>query len=102
MKTPKFKTSLKRRAAALLLCAVTALGLCGAAAGAADVIDVTAKICPDYNIVVDGKTQTFYNVQGEEVHPVLYNGTTYLPVRAIGELMDKIVNWDQSLSLIHI
>ena len=96
MKTPKFKTSLKRRAAALLLCAVTALGLCGAAAGAADVIDVTAKICPDYDIVVDGKTQTFYNVQGEEVHPVLYNGTTYLPVRAIGELMDKIVNWDQS------
>ena len=96
MKTPKFKTSLKRRAAALLLCAVTALGLCGAAAGAADVIDVTAKICPDYDIVVDGKTQTFYNVQGEEVHPVLYNGTTYLPVRAIGELMDKVVNWDQS------
>ena len=96
MKTQKLKTSLKRRAAALLLCAVTALGLCGAAAGAADVIDVTAKICPDYNIVVNGKTQTFYNVQGEEVHPVLYNGTTYLPVRAIGELMDKIVNWDQS------
>ena len=96
MKTPKFKTSLKRRAAALLLCAVTALGLCGAAAGAADVIDVTAKICPDYNIVVDGKTQTFYNVQGEEVHPVLYNGTTYAPVRAICEAAGLKVDFDSA------
>lgn len=58
--------------------------------------EVTATLSPHRDIVVDGVSQTFYNVQGQEVHPVLFGGTTYLPVRAIGELMDKNVNWDES------
>ena len=57
---------------------------------------VTATLSPQLNIIVDGVSQTFYNAQGKEVHPIIYNGTTYLPVRAIGELMGKNVNWDQS------
>ncbi len=53
-------------------------------------------LSPDITVVVDGAARTFYNAGGEEVHPIAYNGTTYLPIRAIGELMDKNVNWDQS------
>ena len=52
--------------------------------------DVTAYLSPDLSIVVDGSYRTFYNAVGQEVHPILYGGTTYLPIRAIGELMGKM------------
>ena len=57
---------------------------------------VKAQLSPDFNIIVDGSEKTFYSADGSEAHPIVYNGTTYLPLRAIGELMGKNVNWDQS------
>ena len=80
----------------VLMCAVMlggALVVNGAAASAAT---VSATVSPDITVKVDGQTQTFFTVSGTQVHPILYNGTTYLPVRAIGALMNKNVNWDQS------
>ncbi|MCD8181005.1 MAG: PepSY domain-containing protein [Firmicutes bacterium] len=57
---------------------------------------VKATLSPQFTIVVDSVERDFYNADGDEVFPIVYNGTTYLPLRAIGELMDKNVNWDQS------
>lgn len=68
-----------------------------AARAAAGPYTVSATLSPNLTIVVDGVEKDFYNVSGKEVHPIVYNGTTYLPLRAIGELMGKNVNWDQSL-----
>lgn len=77
---------------------LAALGLCLAGViavvSAATVIQkVESELRPDFTIVVDGEVQTFKNAQGETVYPMLYDGTTYLPVRAIGELMGKTVYW---------
>lgn len=58
--------------------------------------NVQAQLRPDVTIMVDGTEKTFYTVSGQEAHPLLYNGTTYLPLRAVGELMGKNVNWDES------
>lgn len=84
-----------KRIGALALCTALTLGTLTMAAGAAGT-NVTAQLSPDITVVLDGVERTFYNAGGEEVHPIAYNGTTYLPIRAIGELMDKNVNWDQS------
>ena len=77
-------------AAMMALCVV--LTVC---VGAASRSDVSAQIRPDYTIEIDGVKRTFYNVAGQQVYPVSYGGTTYLPVRAIAEIMGRLVNWDE-------
>lgn len=88
------KKTRKRMSAALAatVFAATTMAFSMSAFGATT---VQAQLAPNFTIVVDGIERTFYHVSGEEAHPVVYNGTTYLPLRAIGELMGKNVNWDQ-------
>ncbi|MGO5116411.1 PepSY domain-containing protein [Candidatus Avoscillospira sp. LCP25S3_F1] len=59
-----------------------------------------AQVMPDRTIVVDGVVRTFYAINGQEVHPISYGGTTYLPVRSIGELMNKNVDWNNTTKTI--
>lgn len=82
-----------RSTALLLLCALLAAVALGGRGRAA--ATVTARLRPDITIVIDGSERAFYNAGGQQVHPILYDGTTYLPVRAIGELMGKNVDWNQ-------
>ncbi len=59
----------------------------------------TQKIDAVYNnikIVVDGKEVS------TSTEPFIYNGTTYLPVRAIGEALGKDVSWDSATNTVYI
>lgn len=47
-------------------------------------------------IAVDGNIITPKDASGNVVEPFIYNGTTYLPIRAIGEAIGKSVSWDQA------
>lgn len=58
--------------------------------------DVTVQVRTDFTIVIDGMTRQFRTSSGKAVYPLLYNGSTYLPLRAIGEIMDKEVSWNHS------
>ena len=49
---------------------------------------------PDLLIMYDFAIQTFQDVNGAIVYPIIYNGTTYLPVRAIAALMKEPVDFD--------
>lgn len=39
---------------------------------------------------------------GKPVEPFIYDGTTYLPVRAVAEALDKEVTWDGTTKSVHI
>ena len=57
----------------------------------------------DVKIVIDGIQQTPTDVTGQEVEPFIYNGTTYLPVRALTNMLtDKNVSWDQDTHTVEI
>lgn len=42
----------------------------------------------------------FSNVKGESVYPLSYNGTTYLPIRALSSLFEISISWDGSQNAI--
>jgi len=71
----------------------------GAGVYAASAVPPGAKVSvyvkPDVTIVVKGEEKIFLDVNGRVVFPVIYNGSTYLPVRAISGLMEEDIEWDE-------
>ena len=55
--------------------------------------NVTATVDPGITITLNGVSQGLRNAQGESVYPILYGGSTYLPLRAIASLLGVQVDW---------
>ncbi len=53
-------------------------------------------------LVIDGEEITPKDANGNIVEPFIYNGTTYLPVRAIGEVFNKDVHWDGENATVYV
>ena len=85
-------------ACALVLAASLTVG----ALAASQPYTANATLSPNVTVKIDGVEQTFYSAQGNEVHPIIYNGTTYIPLRAVGELMGKNVNWDGATQTVRL
>lgn len=80
--------------------------------GKGDIVSTTAKTIESFtksqNVEVDlllnkalkidynGRTQNFTDVNGVVVYPLSYNGTTYLPVRAIANMYGATVDWNDA------
>lgn len=77
-------------AAALALTSCLVLGT----AAASQSQNVTATFRPDMKLKVNGTTYTVRDTTGKEVSPLVYNGTTYLPLASLGQLLGAEVSWD--------
>ena len=53
-------------------------------------------------IYVDGVKIAPKDANGNTVEPFIYNGTTYLPVRAVGEAIGKTVTWDGATQSVYL
>jgi len=53
-------------------------------------------------LVIDGEEITPKDANGNIAEPFIYNGTTYLPVRAIGEAFGKDVSWDRDTATVYV
>lgn len=52
--------------------------------------DINYKISIEYN----GEGQAFYDKNGNQVFPISYRGTTYVPIREISDMFGADVEYD--------
>lgn len=50
----------------------------------------------------DGVEKTLRDDEGKKVEPMIYEGTTYVPIRAMSQLMGKTVEWDQATTSVFV
>lgn len=68
----------------------------GAVSTASGQEEIKAYLAPGITVKYNGEVQTLKDAAGNTVYPVSYNGTTYLPVRAVSNMLGVAVAWDQS------
>ncbi len=85
---------MKDKTKGILLGALLGIVLSGTVAVAASTSTLYDVITSGVRIVVDGKELHPTDVNGNTVEPMIYNGTTYLPVRAVAGALGKAVYWD--------
>ena len=91
--------SILKRLGALALCAA----LTGGTALAANTVYRTITVqYSGIKLVVDGVEVTPKDANGTTVEPFIYNGTTYLPVRAVGSAIGKQVTWDGGSQTVYL
>jgi|GEM_PF-66143 len=74
----------------LLVAAMATSGL------ATTVKQATVNFYDDIKIYVNGGEITPTAQNGDTIYPILHDGTTYLPVRAVSEALGKSVEWDNA------
>lgn len=71
--------------------------VCGMVIGAnaADTLkEISAYLNYDITIKYNGEVQNLTDAGGNRIYPITYNGTTYLPVRAVSNMLGIGVDWD--------
>ena len=61
---------------------------------AAENENITATLDRRIKVTYNGELQTFTDANGKFVYPIVHEGTTYLPVRAVSNLVNLPVEWD--------
>lgn len=92
--------TIARIAVPALLVSLCASMLLGAAASYSDAA-ITASY-RNIKLMVDGVYQTPTDADGNIVEPFIYEGTTYLPVRAVSEALGRKVDFDASTNTVLI
>ncbi len=86
--------------AAVILCAF--LLLCNLPAYAAQLRKTIEIAYRDIKIYIGGGEFQPKDAMGNDVEPFIYDGTTYLPVRAISSALGKEIDWDCESNSIYI
>lgn len=85
---------IKKSVFALILAVAIAASFAAGTAAAGTTAKVTATL--DYGATVElhGVPQSFLDSNGNRIYLINYNGSMYLPIRKVAELVDLDVDWD--------
>lgn len=94
------KTNWKKSVSIFALTGILAVSAVAASGAVRQKIE--AELRPDIVVKVNGKTQTYQGHDGKAQYAISYNGTTYLPVRAVGEAVGMDVDWDSKTQTVSL
>ncbi len=63
---------------------------------------VTATVSPDISLIYNGNAQTLRDSSGNTVFPLMFDGSVYVPVRAVAEILGNDVKWSDDLKAVEI
>lgn len=85
---------MKKKFTLLTVALALALGAGIGAVAASNNETISALLNRDISVVYNGVKQSFADANGKTVYPISYNGSTYLPVRAVSGLLDLPIAYD--------
>jgi len=87
---------LKKQLKTIILSSLVTLCTSVAVFGSSLTTEIKAILSKEVNVKYQGEIQVMKDGAGNVVYPIMYNGTTYLPIRAVSNMLDIPVNWDAS------
>lgn len=93
---------MKERLQGIIIGAVVATTLTCGVVFAENISKTIDAVYMNVKLVVDGVQIEPKDASGKYVEPFIYNGTTYLPVRAVGQAFNKDVSWDGNTATIYV
>lgn len=85
-----------------IICSALAVSLLSVGAYAANNSKKVDIFFRNIKIMIDGAEYVPTDADGNKVEPFIYNGTTYLPVRAVATAFDKDVEWDGKSATVYL
>lgn len=86
---------LRKKIVIPLLAAVSIISMSIGAVAASNLEEITVYLNKGVSIKLDGEKWTPKDEAGNTLYPITYNGSTYLPVRAVGEASGLKVGWNE-------
>ena len=93
---------MKQRLQGMVIGALIVVVIGCASAWAKDAAETITAVYRNIKLVVDGVLVEPKDVNGNVVEPFIYNGTTYLPVRAVGQAFNKQIEWDGENNTVYL
>lgn len=90
----------KKRILCLAMIAALTVGFIAGAAASTGIFKITAEINPNINYRLNGEKFVPKDMDGSEMDTIIYNGRSYVPLRAVADALDVPVDWDAVTSTI--
>lgn len=91
-----------RKSKKVLLAVILVLTLSTSLSASSLIRDIAGKENKGITIKYNNQVQNLKDGNGSAVYPVIINGSTYLPVRAIADMLGEDISWDGDTKTIYI